>query len=1691
MEFPPAPAAVAAAQELVRSIAFDHGYLGEEVYSNIHDPETSRQVREALGKKDQLIGSSVMALAQELYSKDVRFIFELLQSADDNPFKRATESGHQPYVVFRVYHDRIVVDCNEDGFDEATLRAICDVGRSSKVGRQGYIGEKGIGFKSVFKVAWKVHVQSRAYSFSFTHRPGDSGMGMISPAWHAAEALPEPMTRMTLLLHDGGDPDIQAAQRKDITDEFEQLQPSMMLFLKNIKRIEIRFFDTASRETKSSVMTRVACDVPNRDILETVRTSCGNDGRKEASSSRLNYHVTRGTASGLARNENRQYSPEEKAARVYSAADIVLAFPLDDNSVPIDEPQNIFAFLPMRHVGFNFMIHSDFVTTENRENIVTSSLRNQGLRQHIANTFVLAVEQMCLHPQLRFQWMRFLPRSSGHHINDSFWNGFVDVLKQQLANAKIMVPRIEQGPGRTLKQVKQFPRAPPFIDQDGDPVFDDLGGDAALYVSQRYQKSDLRLLRSYGLKMLSMKDIAARVQADLERGSSKMRSPTTDSSWHSLAAAILKAPFTSNVASSTAAIRSMRLLPLDDGQWVSARVRGEVQPVYFPTTSSGTKIPPALDIRLICPDAAAHPDRKDLFLTLGAKMATDDEIRSLVLRYYIEDWVSLPTSIAWLRFLYLTRPEKGEANADSAKISIKSSSSNNLHPSMNDVYLPDDTSDYGAAKLGLAVDFLHPDYLKDPPVRPGEQASGAEALWRRWLHNTVGIRERLRLVTPDGAALSGHVLHVAQHIPERFLGLLHHLWPHEGSKVWNNDALKSELEGVNVLCDGGEKHPLHATMVPTAHLKALSSRFLREGELLPFLKLENTTWNERARGWVFVEALGALNDDGLAFHLEMLQCIVATTPRARDLKEPTRILDLYKAIHGKCIVSDDLEEAREIVRSAFHGMGGIYVPSRQEDGVGFWADPADCLLNADLDLEHKAPVDTAYNSTFGKAVADLETVHSFLRDTLGIPRLTWTDYMAELRYLADEKCSDFDLIEAQYKRLNAAGPGADDLEQLRKSFRDECLIFVAGDDDDDGKGGRWYSTKECLWSPGSGVQGLVNLAKIYDPNLEPFFVEALQVTRLTAQLLFDELLTLSDEEPAVDHVKQQLLTFSSLLREAEPGDLSAAAAPQRLLEKPILPIKHTGDVSLLPATTGFTIIDRAGPMKGFRVMVKTLDFSMQEVHELEPFIRWAGLQDRYLSRMVREIPDLGSGKKFRVSDPRYELKKKAHGLVRVAKYFQSPRFSGNGQALYDLLRGSETWETDDISATLTLTLDGETHSTFQRRGEVYMSGEDTSPLKIFIPHNGIAQDVCVQGALPRTLVEWLMASPRGTSRAPAIDDKAVGIVKGLLNAHLQSIPRILTQEGIHEIEIANTDDLQPDEHTETLVDPTRTAPRTPLRSRPPSPGTPGLVFTPAPAVSVETPVTDPFSSPSPSFFPLVGPPPPDPLLRLSPKPGHTLLQEPQEQSGPELYRPLLNRMIQAGKQVPFPDQGVFDMSGLAGALDGVFGGSGTSAIFSGSNFSTVQLGAAGELFVFEMLQSLGSSLPGFSTPNWTSNIKAQVKIHPDYETMPSWGGGAEISDLQYSDTSGAFTALLIEKGHLSSEKWAGKRPTYYFEVKSTPRACNEPFYMSGLQYKKVSFFFLFHDSGSAASWHLVDSVALDDRAVQGRGQECLYHLSGV
>jgi hypothetical protein len=69
--------------------------------------------------------------------------------------------------------------------------------------------------------------------------------------------------------------------------------------------------------------------------------------------------------------------------------------------------------------------------------------------------------------------------------------------------------------------------------------------------------------------------------------------------------------------------------------------------------------------------------------------------------------------------------------------------------------------------------------------------------------------------------------------------------------------------------------------------------------------------------------------------------------------------------------------------------------------------------------------------------------------------------------------------------------------------------------------------------------------------------------------------------------------------------------------------------------------------------------------------------------------------------------------------------------------------------------------------------------------------------------------------------------------------------------------------------------------------------------------------------------------------------------------------------------------------------------------------------------------------------------------MEPWNG-RETSDITYTDSEGILTAHLIEKGYLSQETWADKRPKYFIEVKTTTIHMETQFFMSKSQYQRVS-----------------------------------------
>lgn len=288
-------------------------------------------------------------MAKQIYGSGARFVFELLQNAEDNVFRKACAASALPYVSFKIYPNKIVVECNEDGFTKRDLQAICAVGQSTKSASHGYIGAKGIGFKSVFIAASRVHIQSGNFSFEFRHNKTDPGIGMVRPIWVSpAGTIPSPLTRMTLYIHDQGDPDEIQHLKRIISMQFDDLQETCLLFLRKLEQISLEFYGENGELERSKYFRKHKID----EYRVSLETTSGTHG-DETTQSKI-YHITRQMATDLARSDNRELPDTEEAKKISSKAEVVLAFPITPNSEPLitHKNQDLFAFLPLRRSDY-------------------------------------------------------------------------------------------------------------------------------------------------------------------------------------------------------------------------------------------------------------------------------------------------------------------------------------------------------------------------------------------------------------------------------------------------------------------------------------------------------------------------------------------------------------------------------------------------------------------------------------------------------------------------------------------------------------------------------------------------------------------------------------------------------------------------------------------------------------------------------------------------------------------------------------------------------------------------------------------------------------------------------------------------------------------------------------------------------------------------------------------------------------------------------------------------------------------------------------------------------------------------------------------------------------------------------------------------------------------------------------------
>lgn len=346
-------------------------------------------------------------IASNIQSEKPHFILELIQNADDNSYSEEAV----PSVKFRILDGLLLLQNNELGLEEKDARALCGIGETTKRDKRlGYIGEKGIGFKSVFMITTSPQIHSNGYHFSFDYNEREP-TSIIIPNW--MESVPE--------FVDTAKTNILMPLRQDSTDavvsSVKSIDPSLLLFLRKLRRIEIE-----NEDPKKHIM------IEREDENGVVKIKSGRKEQlwkifKPGTPIKVPDYVSEIKREGV------EYTEPKLAFRVNKKgkADAHLK-------------EDLFNFLPVRSYGFRFIIQADFLLPSSREDVLKNDSPtswNRWIRDNISDIFADAVEFFKSDSGLKFTWYDYIPDPD--EIDDPYFQPVADEVIDKLSRKECIL----------------------------------------------------------------------------------------------------------------------------------------------------------------------------------------------------------------------------------------------------------------------------------------------------------------------------------------------------------------------------------------------------------------------------------------------------------------------------------------------------------------------------------------------------------------------------------------------------------------------------------------------------------------------------------------------------------------------------------------------------------------------------------------------------------------------------------------------------------------------------------------------------------------------------------------------------------------------------------------------------------------------------------------------------------------------------------------------------------------------------------------------------------------------------------------------------------------------------------------------------------------------------------------------------
>ncbi len=353
-------------------------------------------------------------VSSDIYSESQRFVFELIQNADDS-------ANSDNEVHFDFQSQSLIVSHNGNVFSIEDIKSITSAGASTKKADASATGYKGIGFKSVFGKSERVTIFSDGFQFRFDKAFHQTILPwQIIPIWTEIVELPSEVKEFIEKNQYPVSTIIETGDIETLQNDLKELlsNSEILLFLRNITKISISQNSNPVLVLEKKIMNKT-------DNYNEV--SIYKDTLEISSWLTMTFEqipVPESTKLELQKDEK---TPKKLKDARHTEISFAIKKENDKLQKLKDQESVIFTYLPTKVGEFNFpfLVNGNFLTNASREAIHNDKIWNQWLFSIVAEKLVDCM-MLLTDTKYKFQTLHLFP---------STFNGATDPLKKSFAQS--------------------------------------------------------------------------------------------------------------------------------------------------------------------------------------------------------------------------------------------------------------------------------------------------------------------------------------------------------------------------------------------------------------------------------------------------------------------------------------------------------------------------------------------------------------------------------------------------------------------------------------------------------------------------------------------------------------------------------------------------------------------------------------------------------------------------------------------------------------------------------------------------------------------------------------------------------------------------------------------------------------------------------------------------------------------------------------------------------------------------------------------------------------------------------------------------------------------------------------------------------------------------------------------------------